>query len=101
MLAEAADAWARWRRDGSGDSASTEELELLSALDRLEAVGAHSNRYLIVLCSGCRRTRDDSAWVALETFLTRKGGMEFTHGLCPDCMGRLYPNHTAQPEEAG
>jgi hypothetical protein len=98
VLAEAADAWARWRRSGPGEPTSPEELELLSALDRLEAAGRQSNRNLIVLCSACRRTRDDSDWVALEAFLTRKAALEFTHSLCPDCMAQLYPHHTSEPD---
>lgn len=47
VLAEAADAWARWRRQRSHDPASPEEQELLSALDRFESagVGAGLNLY--------------------------------------------------------
>lgn len=43
-LAEAADAWARWRRQGPNDPASPEEQELLSALDRLESTGEQAVR---------------------------------------------------------
>jgi len=35
LLAEAAEAWARWRRRGLDTLASAEETELLAALDRL------------------------------------------------------------------
>jgi hypothetical protein len=98
VLAEAANAWARWHRQGSRDPASAEEQELLAALDRLEAAGGHLGRNLLVLCSGCRRTRDDAEWVALEAFLTEKAGLEITHGLCPSCLGRLYPHRPAEPD---
>lgn len=98
MLADAATAWARWRRQGATAPASSEELELLSALDRLGSAGDSTDRNLIVLCSGCKRTRDDREWVALETFLAEQARMEFTHGLCPDCMARLYPHQGAEPE---
>jgi hypothetical protein len=97
-LADAADAWARWRRGDASGPASCAELELLAALDRLEPQGEGAGRELIVLCSGCRRTRDDSDWIALEAFLTDRAGMEFTHGLCPDCMVRLYPHHTSESD---
>jgi hypothetical protein len=96
LVADAADAWARWRRQGETEAASPQELELLAALDRLES--ADSPRSLIVLCSGCRRTRDDSAWVPLETYLVEQTPMEFSQGLCPDCMARLYPQHRAEPD---
>jgi hypothetical protein len=97
-LAEAADAWARWRRRGAVAAASPEEQQLLSALDRLGAAGGHSGRHIVVICSACRRARDASQWVALEAFLTERAGIEFSHGMCPDCMARRYPSHMAEPD---
>ena len=98
VLAEAADAWARWRRSGAVALASPEEQQLLSALDRLAAAGGRSRRDIVVLCSGCRRARDHARWVELEPFLTEKVAIEFSHGMCPDCMARRYPNHMAEPD---
>ncbi len=41
---------------------------------------------LITKCSVCGDVlHDDDNWHALETFLERKWGMEFSHGLCPAC----------------
>lgn len=97
-LAEAADAWARWRRQASDAAASPADLELLAALDRLEATGEQVPRTLVVVCSGCRRTRDQGEWVELETFLTEIAGIDFTHSLCPACLGRLYPHRPAEPD---
>jgi hypothetical protein len=97
-LAEAAEAWARWRRTDSASSPSPQEEELLAALDQLSEAGRRTGRELLVLCSGCRRTRDDAEWMALETFLSEKSLIEFTHGMCPDCMARLYPRHTSEPD---
>jgi hypothetical protein len=97
-LAEAADAWARWRRQGAGAAASMEESELLAALDRLEVSAGHAPRNLVVICSGCRRARDKAAWVELETFLTEKAGIHLSHSLCPACLGRLYPHEPAEPD---
>ena len=91
-LAAAAEAWARWRRGGS-EGQSPEEAELLAALDLLEADDP-AGRTILALCSACRRTRDDDEWLGLEEFLIAKAGMDFSHGLCPDCMERLYPHHT-------
>jgi hypothetical protein len=98
VLAEAADAWARWRRQGSDDPAGPEELKLLAALDRFASAGGQAGRNLLVICSGCRRTRDGTEWVELETFLTETAGIEFTHSLCPNCLGQLYPHHPAEPD---
>ena len=96
LLADAAEAWARWRRRGESSTHSAEERDLLAALDRLQAAPA-ADRELIVLCSGCRRARDDAAWVPLEAYLADRVGMEFTHGICPTCMARLYPRHAGDP----
>jgi hypothetical protein len=95
-LAEAAEAWARWRREQAGGPASDAESALLAALDRLAESGGHGGRRLLVLCSACRRTRDGTAWVELEDYLTQKAVVEFTHGVCPDCMERLYPPNADQ-----
>jgi hypothetical protein len=94
VVADAAEAWARWRRSGGPNAPSTEERDLLAALDRLEAAAAR-DRELIVLCSGCRRTRDQDEWVPLEAYLADRTGIEFTHGICPSCLARLYPHHAA------
>jgi hypothetical protein len=96
MLAEAAEAWARWRRRGGASAHSPEERDLLAALDRLEA-SPSGGRRLIVLCSGCRRTRDETEWIPLEAYLADRLGMEFTHSICPTCMARLYPHHASDP----
>ena len=97
-LAAAAEAWARWRRNGSHDSASLEEQELLAALDPSSDAVIDAGRELLVLCSCCRRARDESDWMALETFLAEKSLVELTREMCPDCMARLYPSHTAEPD---
>jgi hypothetical protein len=96
-LAEAAQTWARWRR-GSVEAESPEEHELLEALDAHQAAGGKEGREQLVLCSGCRRGRDGSDWMALEQLLAEKSSFELTPGMCPDCMARLYPRHLAEPD---
>ena len=91
-LAAAAEAWAHWRRGGS-EGQSREEADLLAALDGLEADDL-TGRTILVLCSSCRRTRDGDEWLGLEEFLSAEAGIDFTHGLCPECKDRLYPDHT-------
>jgi len=47
---------------------------------------------LLPLCSSCRKVRDDQGyWAQIESYLSTRTGVEFTHGICPDCMTRLYP----------
>jgi peroxiredoxin (alkyl hydroperoxide reductase subunit C) len=42
---------------------------------------------LIAMCAWCRRVRDAGSWHTQETYIRRRTGNEFTHGICGDCMG--------------
>lgn len=49
-------------------------------------------RDLLPICSSCRRIRDDAnQWSSLELYLETHAGVQMTHGMCPECMTRLYP----------
>jgi hypothetical protein len=46
---------------------------------------------LIPICASCKKIRDDKGyWNHLETFIQEHSGAEFSHGICPDCMKKLY-----------
>ncbi len=61
---------------------------LRDVLERLERFRAH-----VPICATCRRVRTDAGyWSDLETFVHDQTGSAFTHGLCPDCIRRLYPD---------
>ncbi len=41
---------------------------------------------LIPICSVCKKVRDDKeSWMRVETYFRNNWGVDFTHGLCPDC----------------
>lgn len=41
---------------------------------------------LIPICASCKRIRNDTGyWQRLETYFAERSGVEFTHGLCPEC----------------
>lgn len=83
----------------------TETLELQKdALDRknreLEQALTHVKRLegLLPVCSGCKRIRVESAtpggpsrWVSLEDYIQTETAVQFSHGICGDCIRRLYP----------
>jgi len=49
---------------------------------------------LLPICASCKKIRDDrSYWQAVETYLMKNLDLHFSHGLCPDCMRKLYPQH--------
>ena len=50
-------------------------------------------RGLIPICASCKKIRDDQGyWTHLETYLARHSDASFSHGLCLDCMRKLYPD---------
>jgi hypothetical protein len=49
---------------------------------------------LLPICAACKKIRDDKGyWNQLETYIQRHSQAEFSHGVCPDCMLRLYPDY--------
>jgi len=46
---------------------------------------------LIPICSSCNQIRDDKGfWHKVEKYIEERSGAQFSHGVCPDCMDRLY-----------
>ena len=49
---------------------------------------------ILPICSSCKKIRDDKgSWNQLETYIREHSEAEFSHGLCPDCAKRLYPDY--------
>lgn len=47
---------------------------------------------MLPICSFCKKIRDDQGyWSQVETYVAEKSEARFSHGLCPDCAGQLYP----------
>ena len=57
----------------------------------------------IPICAYCKKVRDDQGyWKQVEEYIASRSDAEFSHGLCPDCLSRLYPEFETEPvaEEA-
>jgi PAS domain S-box-containing protein len=71
--------------------------ELQAALAEVKTLSG-----LIPICSSCKKIRDDKGyWNVLESYLIEHSEAQFTHGLCPDCVTKMYPgytNKTVQPK---
>lgn len=53
-------------------------------------------RGLVPVCANCKRIRNpEGDWKALDQYVRERGDARFSHGLCPDCLQRLYPEATA------
>jgi PAS domain S-box-containing protein len=62
--------------------------ELTDALARIKTL-----RGLLPICASCKKIRDDQGyWQKVELYLAEHTDAEFTHGLCPDCMGEYIPD---------
>jgi PAS domain-containing protein len=49
-------------------------------------------RGLLPICASCKKIRDDKGyWGGLEKYIMEHSEAQFSHGICPECMGRLYP----------
>lgn len=52
-------------------------------------------RGLLPICSSCKSIRDDKGcWNQLETYIGDHSEAEFSHGVCPQCLEKLYPGRS-------
>ncbi|MBN1600987.1 MAG: response regulator [Chitinispirillaceae bacterium] len=50
-------------------------------------------RGIVPLCAGCKNIRlPDGTWQVLEEYIQQNTEAELSHGLCPDCIRKLYPD---------
>ena len=50
-------------------------------------------RGLLPICASCKNIRDDAGyWNQIESYVQAHSAATFTHGICPDCMTRMYPD---------
>jgi hypothetical protein len=69
--------------------------ELQEALAKIRTL-----KGLIPICASCKKVRDDKGyWQQVEVYIRDHSEAEFTHGICPDCFQRLYPDEYKTNEE--
>jgi PAS domain S-box-containing protein len=55
---------------------------------------------LLPICSSCKKIRDDNGyWQQVEGYIQKHSDAIFTHGVCPDCMVKLYPEYIKDKEK--
>jgi ligand-binding sensor domain-containing protein len=55
---------------------------------------------LIPICASCKKIRDDKGyWSQLELYLKSHSEATLSHGICPDCMVKLYPEYSEDTEK--
>lgn len=47
----------------------------------------------IPICASCKDIRDEEGvWHRLEAYVQKRTDATFSHGICPDCLKKLYPH---------
>ncbi len=55
---------------------------------------------IIPICSVCKKIRDDNGyWNQLERYIRDNSDADLTHGICPDCAKKLYPDIDLDDED--
>jgi len=64
--------------------------ELTDALTQVKTLSG-----LLPICASCKKIRNDNGyWEAVETYVSEHSDADFTHGICPECVQRLYPEYS-------
>jgi hypothetical protein len=49
---------------------------------------------ILPICASCKRIRTDKGeYEQMEKFITEHSEASFSHGICPECAEKLYPDH--------
>ncbi len=63
--------------------------ELQQALKKVKTL-----RGLLPICASCKKIRDDQGyWQVVDDYIRQHSLAEFSHGLCPACAQKLYPEY--------
>ena len=66
--------------------------ELRDALTQVKTLSG-----FLPICASCKNIRDDAGyWQQIEAYLGKHSDLEFTHGICPECLEKLYPDFAKQ-----
>ena len=54
-------------------------------------------RAIVPICAGCRKIRNDQEyWENLDTYFHKHLDINFSHGICPECVAQLYPEFVSE-----
>ena len=70
-------------------------VELSAMNDRLRDALADVKQLqgMLPICASCKKVRDDDGyWQQIESYVSDHSEAKFSHGICPECMIKLYGN---------
>ena len=66
-----------------------EKERLKDALDKVRTLSG-----MFPICASCKKIRDDKGyWNQIEVYIRDYSEAEFSHGICPECASKLYPEY--------
>ena len=75
----------------------TEKVEAQAALRLAQQAEVDTLRGLLPICASCKSIRDDKGyWTQLEVYVGAHSAAQFSHGLCPRCIEKLYPDFASE-----
>lgn len=73
-------------------AAEAENVRLIGELQQALAE-VKTLRGFLPICASCKSVRDDAGyWQKIERYIESHSDARFTHGICPSCIERLYPD---------
>ena len=79
--------WGKIKQADEEKSKAIEELQ--HALKRVKTLSG-----MLPICASCKNIRDDRGyWNKIEAYIEKHSEAEFSHGICPECAGKLYPEY--------
>ncbi len=65
-------------------------LELKEALAQVKTLSG-----LLPICACCKKIRNSKGiWEEMESYIRDRSEADFSHGICPECAAKLYPEYT-------
>jgi len=74
------------------DRVASQTRELKREVQQLEG--------LLPICSHCKKIKsEDGRWTMMERYISDHSQAEFSHGICPDCLEKHYPEISQRMKE--
>ncbi len=81
-------------RIGAAERVVALETRLVAQAAELREALAHVKTLhgILPICAHCKRIRDDHQfWTRVEEYVTKHSEAVFSHGICPECFDKFYP----------
>lgn len=79
-------------RTRSQEDLRLQNQELEQALSNVKQLSG-----MLPICASCKSIRnDDGYWEQIDAYVRDHSEVEFSHGLCPQCVAALYPDYHAK-----